>query len=546
MRVLLLVALVLASAGCGAAEERRAADGGTRVSGHGLAVMLPESWHGSVTKAGPHDAATLRAATFPVDGLDDIGHTAQETMGADDLLVVVTDYGAVPADGSPPAAELPIRLEAEHVVSFEGFREPVATTSAVVAGTTLQIWAVAAAAPTPAQLRQANAVLATLEHVRARWRTHVDEARGLSARIPPAWAVAGERLTPFLGDPKELLNVGTGPFKPGGDRCAHVPERTLEALGPEDALVTVLEFEGPSGHEFPRRPEELLEAESMEPDSLDCLARPRDLDNRLFAFTDAGRDFYVYVAFGERVTDERRREAGELLDSLRFAAPADVDFADPEVGVSGRHPAGWHRVRALTGFTEPREVLALASYPLRGGAQAGECAPDTARGDMPSGGAFVWLLEYREQLPPERFPPRPRPFRLDREQLAEHVACFPGPGWSTAFAAAGRQFQLLVAFGGPPTERRLRGVEVALDSLAFDRLPPADPSIAWPLLVGSTPDSMRSPPGWAAAPARFSPADEPRPRTLFFAASRPLLGLPAPGAGAPATARAAAVRGRRE
>jgi hypothetical protein len=355
----------------------------------------------------------------------------------------------------------------------------------------------------------------------------VDEARGLSARIPPGWAVAGERLTPFLGDPKELLNVGTGPFKPGGDRCAHVPERTLEALGPEDALVTVLEFEGPSGHEFPRRPEELLEAESMEPDSLDCLARPRDLDNRLFAFTDAGRDFYVYVAFGERVTDERRREAGELLDSLRFAAPADVDFADPEVGVSGRHPAGWHRVRALTGFTEPREVLALASYPLRGGAQAGECAPDTARGDMPSGGAFVWLLEYREQLPPERFPPRPRPFRLDREQLAEHVACFPGPGWSTAFAAAGRQFQLLVAFGGPPTERRLREVEVALDSLAFDRLPAADPSIAWPLLVGSTPDSMRAPPGWAAAPARFSPAEEPRPRTLFFAANGPLFGLPA-------------------
>jgi hypothetical protein len=525
--VLVLVALVFALLGCGAAEERRATDGGTRVAGHGLEVTLPDGWHGDVTKYGPHHAATLRAATFSLEPLTDLGRGEQETMGPEDLLIVVTDYGAVPADGSAPAATLPIRLGLEHVVSFEGFREPVATTSAVVAGATLQVWVVAAAAPTAAQLERANAVLATLRHERARWRTHVDEAGRLSARIPPGWAVAHERLTPFLGDPKELLNVGTGAFKPGGDRCAHVPERTLEALGPEDALVTVVEFEGPAGHEFPPRPAALLDAEGLEPDSRDCLGEPRDLDYRLFPFTEAGRDFYLYVAFGERVGPGRRREAAELVDSLRFERPADVSFADPDVGVSGRHPAGWDRARGLTSFTEPREVLALASYPLRGGAQAGECAPNTARADMLPGGAFVWLLEYREQLPPERFPPRPRPFRLDRGQLAEHVACFPGPGWSTAFGAAGRQFQLLVAFGGPPTDRRLREVEEALDALAFDRLPPADPSVAWPLLIGSTPDSMRAPPGWAAAPARFSPEDEQRPRTLFFAANRPLFGLPA-------------------
>src|SRR6266511_2340531 len=72
-----------------------------------------------------------------------------------------------------------------------------------------------------------------------------------------------------------------------------------------------------------------------------------------------------------------------------------VRFHDSETGVAGRYPDGWHRARALTNQVLPREVLTLATYPLRGGAKAGECAPDTARADMPPGGVFVWLLEYR-------------------------------------------------------------------------------------------------------------------------------------------------------
>jgi hypothetical protein len=311
MRAVALVALLLL-AGCDAAEERRAGDGGTRIAGHGLEVTLPEGWRGDVTKLGPGHAATLRAATFRLGPLTDIGRAAQETMSADDLLLVVVDYGVVPGQGE--AAALPLRLRTSDVVDFEGFLGPVATTSAVVAGSTLQVWVVAAAAPTGAQLARANAVLATLRVERAE----------------------------------------------------------------------------------------------------------------------------------------------------------DVPFVDDEVGVSGRYPQGWHRARSLTGFTEPREVLALASYPLRGGARAGECAPDTARADMPAGGAFIWLLEYREELPRSRFPDRST-LRLRRDELGEDVACFAGPGRSTTFGADERRFQLLVAFGGPPDETRLREVSSILDSLAFER-----------------------------------------------------------------------------
>src|SRR6266540_2370766 len=125
-----------------------------------------------------------------------------------------------------------------------------------------------------------------------------------------------------------------------------------------------------------------------------------------------------------------------------------VRFHDSETGVAGRYPDGWHRARALTNQVLPREVLTLATYPLRGGAKAGECAPDTARADMP----------------PDRFPPRPSRFRIPRERLAP-VSCFDGPGYSTTFRAADRPFQLLVAFGREPSDDRLNEVESILDRL---------------------------------------------------------------------------------
>jgi hypothetical protein len=461
---LVAAALIVLPSGCGGAEQPSAPATGETIVGHGLELTLPAGWHGDVTKLGPHHAATLRAATFPLDPEPDVGHEAQKTMGPEDLLIAIADYGAIPG-GSPRTPTSRLEVEREHVDSFEGFLHPVATTSADIAGTRLQVWVVAAAEPSGAQLEQANAILATLRLERARWRTHVDEGRGLSARIPPAWAVAGESLTPALADPVEILSIGTGAFKPGGERCAHIPERTLEALGPEDAFVTLVEFE--TGRGLPPRPADLLAADGEEPESRGCLANAERLDYRLIPFTEAGRDFYLYVAFGPRVTDERRREAAELLASLRLDRPEDAAFADAEVGVSGRHAPNWHRKRALTQFAEPREVLALASYPLRGGANAGECAPDTARRDMPAGGVFIWLLEYLEPLPRDRFPERPASFHLEPDRLVPHISCFPGPGYSTAFRAADRQFQLLFVFGGPPTAERLREAEKALDSLEF-------------------------------------------------------------------------------
>lgn len=212
-----------------------------------------------------------------------------------------------------------------------------------------------------------------------------------------------------------------------------------------------------------------------------------------------------------------------------------VHFHDPQIGLAVEYPAGWHRERAVTGLVVPREILVLASYPLRRGGTAGECAPDHARADMPVDGTFIWLLEYR---PPRGdvwatvrrsgFPPNASGLEVRAGDLAKNVSCFPGSGYSTSFDAAGRPLQLLVAFGSRPNAEQLREANAILRSLRFEELPPPppDPYAGWPLVHTNPGDSLRPPPGWPASAAMFPLEKTPKPRPLFFAANRALRGLP--------------------
>jgi hypothetical protein len=221
-------------------------------------------------------------------------------------------------------------------------------------------------------------------------------------------------------------------------------------------------------------------------------------------------------------------------DRVSSEASGVVRFHDSVVGVSGEYPSGWHQARALTNMVVPREVLALASFPLRGGDKAGECAPKSALADLPPDGAFIWLVEYRPtrgdvwaDLPKSRFPPKAAHFELSRTDLQTGL-CQPGPGYRATFRASDRPFDLLLAFGTRATSKRLRQVETILNSLRFDTVPrpPADPYAGWPLVNDSSGDSLRPPPGWPGAAVDYHAGTTPRPRLLFFASNRPLWGLP--------------------
>ena len=59
------------------------------------------------------------------------------------------------------------------------------------------------------------------------WTTYRDKERRLEVSYPNDWYRSEEPLTPYLGDPKEILSLGSYPLRPGGDRCAHHPVNAL-------------------------------------------------------------------------------------------------------------------------------------------------------------------------------------------------------------------------------------------------------------------------------------------------------------------------------
>ena len=362
---------------------------------------------------------------------------------------------------------------------------------------------------------------------------------GVSLELPSGWDAYTKRLG--TDETEALIWAASRQFIEPSPRPTF-PHQTLAALPADGIAVEIVVGAPPPGSaSWPLSAQISLDDGYFLADNYEGQPAPH-VSTQIIRARVANRVLWIEVFFGRTHPDDAMRAlANRVLASLFRSREVQeggfVRFEDPAVGISGRYPAGWYRARALTQQSDPREVLALATYPLRGGAEAGECAPDTARADIPPDGTFVWLLEYQPSrgfgvdLPRDRFRPRPAHFEIGRSDLApanENLWCFSGPGYTTTFRAADRPFQLLVAFGAQPTDERLAEVNGVLDSLVFEPLPapPPDPYAGWPSVNDNPGDSLRPPPGWPATAAMFRPGTTPRPRPLFFASNRPLAGLP--------------------
>lgn len=151
------------------------------------------------------------------------------------------------------------------------------------------------------------------------WVTYRNAERGFSVRYPDDWYRASGRLTPNLGDPKEILSLGTYRLRVGGDRCAHHPVYALEDLATQDAFISVLERSPPyPANRYPPRPER-FELPTERRTGRFCVPDDRRLDDWLF-FSDGGRAFYLIVALGESASDDTKAEVVRVLNSLRFVA----------------------------------------------------------------------------------------------------------------------------------------------------------------------------------------------------------------------------------
>jgi hypothetical protein len=122
-------------------------------------------------------------------------------------------------------------------------------------------------------------------------------------------------------------------------------------------------------------------------------------------------------------------------------------------GLTVELPPGWHAsgVSLTPNLSDPREVLAAASYPLRYRPHACAQVPVSALEDLGQGGAFVELEERRAgPQDPSEFPPRPAHFGPSLGGPSEASACAPGVHMSEhwfGFTDHGRHFYGRVAFG---------------------------------------------------------------------------------------------------
>jgi hypothetical protein len=297
---------------------------------------------------------------------------------------------------------------------------------------------------------------------------------GVRYLLPAGWHAASRSLTPHLSNPRELLSAGTGRL-PAGGRCAHMPSAALEAMRPQDVLVTVQERLG-STSSFAARPAHFHATGDTRSEAFDCAGARPTFTSYWFGFRDGGRGFHVLVAVGRSASPARARRAFALLDSLRIAPrrPVRLDgdyaigFDDAARGLQLAYPSPWRVYRTtLTQAVSSRDQLALGTFALRQRRPDRNCSPVTAQRARRASDGFVFLFEYEGLNPRQlaRFPRRPARLRLPRSSFA-NFECF-GASRVVRFRDGGRGFQAHV-YG--PASRRREALAI-LDSLRVRRVP---------------------------------------------------------------------------
>lgn len=153
-------------------------------------------------------------------------------------------------------------------------------------------------------------------------------AHGLSLTYPDGWTPASETLTPALTDPREILALGTYPLRPGGPNCAQFPVNAIVDLGPMDGLIWLAE-RGTASGTLPPRPdtfESIAKQAGGGDESSACLPTPKDFNHYIAQFSYAGRDFEVYVAYGNYASSTTVSQLWAILDGMRLS-PASVTGA---------------------------------------------------------------------------------------------------------------------------------------------------------------------------------------------------------------------------
>jgi hypothetical protein len=177
---------------------------------------------------------------------------------------------------------------------------------------------------------------------------------------------------------------------------------------------------------------------------------------------------------GEQVSSSGARRAD------RAALPEDppgawITYRSADWGYAVSFPESWQRAtETLTPeLTEPREILALGTFPLSYGERDCAHVPKSALERMSEEDAFLTLQERGADPGAEwvDFPSRPARFAFEPGRSSEAAYCVGGPvrfidHWF-GFTDAERHFHVEVALGRAAAELRQEAYRI-LDTLRFD------------------------------------------------------------------------------
>jgi hypothetical protein len=141
---------------------------------------------------------------------------------------------------------------------------------------------------------------------------------GVLVTYPLGWALASESLTPTLTDPLEVFALGTFPLRPGASGCAQFPTNAIEDLGPTDALIWLADR--PLVHpDTVQRPADMAAWLRAQPSDIssECLSESKDFVHHDGMFTDAYREFELYVAYGAEASPDTITELWNIVNSVR-------------------------------------------------------------------------------------------------------------------------------------------------------------------------------------------------------------------------------------
>ncbi len=168
-----------------------------------------------------------------------------------------------------------------------------------------------------------------------------------------------------------------------------------------------------------------------------------------------------------------------LAALLLAACGGGADAAAPKAtkhtarGITVTLPAGWQRApRKLTPhLVDPREVVAVGTFPLRYHRTACAHMPGSALEDLGPGDALVTLQERGRGVTGNAFPPRPKHFGPRLGGPSEARLCVPKARFTDhwfMFADSGRYFHVLVAIGPKASAKTRREAREILDRLRID------------------------------------------------------------------------------